>query len=335
MEQPQVTIGIIIALLMAAAGIFLMLKKPKKNNIPTPETLSIEPQSQQPVVPRHLRQNLAESAVPSQPQNTNTADTVTAQITPPHSSEQTQAEIRPDVTNSEAPTSEAVKTDLPTEDIAHIQQQLAEEQQLVAEAEQHSEQVQTVAETVPDDEPAAVTDTEIVEKSAINEWDGSSDILDAHLQQKESQDHQCALATAQDFVEFYLYSNIHRALSGEQLVKILQKYGLRYGEMSCFHRYQDPEKDSPLMFSVLRLDANREIKNFDLEELPKEVCGLAFFLALPNRYAVEGYDQMVSLSQLIARDIGGLLTDQDGNELTQQLKEHWRHFVIEYRPSAG
>lgn len=155
-------------------------------------------------------------------------------------------------------------------------------------------------------------------------------VLDAHLSKQDRLDEQSALATAEKLIALYLYPNPQRALSGDRALRLLTKYGLRYGEMSCFHRYEDPEQTSPLMFSVLRLDEHNAPIGFDLESLSsEEVRGLAFFLALPNPHAATGYDMMASLSTLMARDLEGAVFDENGLELTQQLREHWRHQVIE------
>ena len=174
-------------------------------------------------------------------------------------------------------------------------------------------------------QPISLVSVENLDQQPLN-----ANILDAHLSEQDRLDEESSLATAQKLVALYLYPSPSRALSGERTLKILTKYGLRYGELSCFHRYQDPEKASPLMFSVLRLNDDGAPSGFDLETLSnEEVKGLAFFLALPNVHAVTGYDMMVSLSGLMARDVDGMVFDEQGLELTPQLRDHWRHQVIE------
>jgi cell division protein ZipA len=66
-------------------------------------------------------------------------------------------------------------------------------------------------------------------------------------------------------------------LSGDKALKVLLKYGLRFGEMSCFHRYENTDEPSPLMFSVLRVTDNGPA-GFDLGLSGEQVQGLAFFL---------------------------------------------------------
>jgi len=112
---------------------------------------------------------------------------------------------------------------------------------------------------------------------------------------------------------------------------MLLKYGLRFGELSCFHRYENPEEESHLLFSVLRITENGP-EGFDLESLSSEqVQGLAFFLALPHPDVQKGFDTMVSIAGLIAREIDGTVYDENNLEFTPQLKEHWRHKAIDYR----
>src|SRR5690606_38549396 len=109
----------------------------------------------------------------------------------------------------------------------------------------------------------------------------------------------------------------------------LLKYGLRYGELACFHRYS--EDDSKRLFSVLQM-TDTGMEGFDLETLStQEVKGLAFFLALPHSDAQNASDIMHSISRLIARQVDGLVYDQNQQELTPQLREFWRHQAIDYR----
>lgn len=168
----------------------------------------------------------------------------------------------------------------------------------------------------------------------VEEWQGESALLDAHLQDQERRDDESALAQAEHIVALYVMPNAGRTLSGERTIQLLRQFGLRYGEMSLFHRFADADGTGPLMFSVLRY-ASTGPSGFDLETLPAEqVEGLAFFLALPSKHAVAGYDTMVSISTLLAREIHGQVYDEHMNQLSPQLREHYRHFVLEYRQPA-
>ncbi|KCX78841.1 zipA, C-terminal FtsZ-binding domain protein, partial [Acinetobacter baumannii 754286] len=203
-----------------------------------------------------------------------------------------------------------------------------------AEPEVVSSSEPKVAEVQPKTEPELSLNPNI-ETAEIAEFEGESNILDVHLHEQQRFDDESALAMAEQIIALNVYPNPRRALSGDKALKVLLKYGLRYGEMSCFHRYENTDEPSALMFSVLRMTDNGPA-GFDLETLSTEqVQGLAFFLALPNSKAVTGFDMMTSIAGLIAREIDGKVYDENNLEFTPQLKEHWRHHVIDYRPAQA
>ncbi|AOA57429.1 cell division protein ZipA C-terminal FtsZ-binding domain-containing protein [Acinetobacter larvae] len=170
-----------------------------------------------------------------------------------------------------------------------------------------------------------------IETAEIADFEEESSILDKHLHEQRRFDDESTLANAETLIALNVYPNPRRALSGDKTLKLLLKYGLRFGELSCFHRYENTEEVSPLMFSVLRI-TDEGPTGFDLESLSGEqVQGLAFFLALPHRNVQKGFDTMVSIAGLIAREIDGAVYDENNLEFTPQLKEHWRHKAIDYR----
>ena len=77
------------------------------------------------------------------------------------------------------------------------------------------------------------------------------------------------MSTAETIIALNVYPNPRKALSGDKTLKMLLKYGLRFGELSCFHRYENPEEESHLLFSVLRVTDNGP-DGFDLETLSTE-----------------------------------------------------------------
>lgn len=170
-----------------------------------------------------------------------------------------------------------------------------------------------------------------VETADVQEWQGESALLEAHIEDQDRRDDESALAQAEQVISLYVMPSPSRALSGERTIHLLRQFGLRYGEMSLFHRFQDSDGTGPLMFSVLRYTSEGP-SGFDLETLPTEqVEGLAFFLALPGKHAVAGYDTMVSISTLLAREVAGQVYDEHMNQLSPQLRDHYRNVVLEYR----
>lgn len=326
-------IGIVIAVVIMLVGLMMVLRKPKPVEPSLETELYINPESQQPVIPRHVRDQVLPSEVVTTTEriepnlNTGTVEAETP-VAKTVETVNTEEEKPATTVTAEGASTEAVEPAVATE-------VLQDEQAPVAEPEVAAEQT----ETVPKPEEAK-TETELslnpnIETVAIEEFDGESNILDVHLHEQQRYDDESALATAEQIIALHVYPNPRRALSGDKALKVLLKYGLRFGEMSCFHRYENTEEPSALMFSVLRITDNGPA-GFDLETLSGEqVQGLAFFLALPNSKAVTGYDMMTSIAGLIAREVDGKVYDENNLEFTPQLKEHWRHHVIDYRPNQA
>ncbi|MBI1453096.1 MULTISPECIES: cell division protein ZipA C-terminal FtsZ-binding domain-containing protein [Acinetobacter] len=293
-------LGIVVAVVIMLLGIRLLLKKPTEV-APSLETdLHIHPDSQQPVIPRHVREQL-----------------------------QTDPELRkePVLSEVEAPAdAKAEQADPVAEPIANESSEQKAEVQTVREV---TVSTAVIAEAVKAEEKSPELSLNQIEKAEISEFEDESNILDAHLHEQKLVDEESALATAETYIALNVYPD-SRALSGEKTLKVLMKYGLRFGEMACFHRYS--EDDSKLLFSVLQIGNDGAAAGFDLETLSTEqVKGLAFFLALPHSDVQNAFDTMDSISRLIAREIAGTVYDQNNQEFTPQLREHWRHQAIDYR----
>lgn len=313
-------VGIVIAVAIILLGLFLMFRKPKEY-VPSLESeLHINPETNQPVIPRFVRDQLSKAQA-------------LEQRVEPHLDED-------DKTEAVAEAEPVVEKK--TEDTA---QNVAAEKVATSEAavqDSKQPQVETVKETAvveaEQDKKAEETALSLnpnVETVEIADFEEESSILDMHLHEQQCYDDESALSNAEYIFALNVYPNPRRVLSGDRALKVLLKYGLRFGELSCFHRYENTEEESPLMFSVLRV-TDEGPAGFDLETLSAEqVQGFAFFLALPNPNAQTGFDMMVSIANLIARDIDGKVFDENNCELTQQLKEHWRHQIIDYKPQAA
>ena len=311
-------IGIVIAVVIMLIGLVIILKKQKPIDTDLDETEAyVDADSQQPVLPRHERQQLLDDAL-----------TQSKRVEPSLKVDSIQENTPPIAKND-------TFKHQPVKELASETESSPE--QLVAETSQQAELDFTEEHSTP---PETKIESELslnpnIETVEIAEFEGESNILDVHLHEQQRYDDESALATAEQIIALNVYANPRHALLGEKALKVLLKYGLRFGEMSCFHRYENTEDPSALMFSVLRITDNGPA-GFDLESLATEqVQGLAFFLALPNTKAVTGYDMMTSIAGLIAREIEGKVYDENNLEFTPQLKEHWRHHVIDYRPNQS
>ncbi|ENW93185.1 cell division protein ZipA C-terminal FtsZ-binding domain-containing protein [Acinetobacter dispersus] len=326
-------IGIVAAVAIMLVGLIMILRKPKPVEPSLEADLYINPESQQPVIPRHVRDQLLQNEVVTTTERVEPSLNTEAIVVEP------VAEQVAEATSVETKTTEieqTAKADEVVEAVAEVEAAQKDET-VAAEAETAivSENVEATEKAEESKAEAELSLNPNIETVAIEEFDGESNILDVHLHEQQRYDDESALATAEQIIALNVYPNPRRALSGDKALKVLLKYGLRFGEMSCFHRYENTDEPSALMFSVLRMTDNGPA-GFDLETLSGEqVQGLAFFLALPNSKAVTGYDMMTSIAGLIAREVDGKVYDENNLEFTPQLKEHWRHHVIDYRPNQA
>lgn len=314
-------IGIVIAIVIMLFGIRLILKKPAEAVPSLDADLHIDPDSQTPVIPRHVRSQLSKTESPAAARVEPSLNEEVVDNIAPETEQKEAVKVEPTLTETAQPETKAASP-LDTQVVA---EEAAKTEENTTSAEQESK-----PETVEAAEPKAAEFSlnSNIEKAEISDFNDESSILDAHLHEQKIVDEECSLANAETIISLHVYPQ-GRALSGEKTLKVLLKYGLRYGELACFHRYS--EDGSKLLFSVLRM-ADTGMEGFDLETLStEEVKGLAFFLALPHSDVQNAFDTMDSISRLIAREVDGLVYDQNQQEMTPQLREFWRHQAIDYR----
>jgi len=336
-------VGIVAAIIIMIVGLRMVLRKPAPTEPSLESALHIDPESNQPIIPRHVRDQLpAETPVEITAQESERKEPALQDIPETLEDQAAKTLTSPELSEDKLD-KEMASIDFKTEEtILKIEQPLEQQVALVdvveavpaPDAEPDLANIAVQADEAQVQHAKKIDEFQLnpeIEAATIAEFDGESNLLDVHLHEQQLFDDESALATAQEIVALNVYPNPRRALSGDKTLKVLLKYGLRFGEMACFHRYDKTDEPSPLMFSVLRMTDNGPA-GFDLETLSSEqVQGLAFFLALPHQDALKGFDMMTSIAGLIAREVDGKVFDENNLEFTPQLKEHWRHHVIDYR----
>ena len=365
-------VGIVITICIILWGLRIMFKQPDDGATSLDSELHLDPDSQQPIIPRHARDQLKTEDITEEVKTEEVLVQEEAPIKkrPTHSlvelqqailekeqqaaeqekAEQEKAEQVKTVTSQQmvtetrrTPSTEQVAKEIaqtpsiqPQVDtvVTEIISDTAVQQDVILQESiqsENSNQESSQSNTLNQDVSSRDVLNQDISISEIDDFEGESSILDLHLNEQQRYDDESVLANAENIIALNVYPNIRFALSGDKTLKILLKYGLRYGEMACFHRYEQIDEPSQLMFSVLRI-TDEGHAGFDLETLSTEqVQGLAFFLALPHNDVQKGYDTMVSIAGLIAREIDGTVYDENNLEFTPQLKEHWRHQAIDYR----
>lgn len=177
----------------------------------------------------------------------------------------------------------------------------------------------------------ATADIQTVSKS-----DASGNLLDAHLQEQEMQDQNSALRNAAEVVSLtVLPQNSLMNFDGDTVLQILDAYGLKFGEMNLFHRYEESDGSGPLLFSVMRYAERDGTQPFDLQTLSDEtVDGLTFFLPLPHPRASAGIGAMLSMSGSMARDLNAIVYDEDFEPLDRKGRDALREFVTDYQVAS-
>ncbi|WP_419820001.1 cell division protein ZipA C-terminal FtsZ-binding domain-containing protein [Acinetobacter sp.] len=327
-------IGIVVAVIIILVGLRMVLRKPNDAAPSLESELHINEDCKQPVIPRHVRDQLrtdreSQEQVRVEP-NLTALDSVEVVDEKQQKIEDAAAEsnvVQSTELEHAAITQQTEKTDT----VASAESTTESEKALNVQTEPTTQTNDSAKVVISQDKEEAFQFNAHVETAEIKEFDEESSILDVHLNEQQKYDDESVLSTAETIIALNVYPNPRKALSGDKTLKMLLKYGLRFGELSCFHRYENPEEESHLLFSVLRVTDNGP-DGFDLETLSTEqVQGLAFFLALPHSDVQKGFDTMVSIAGLIAREIDGTVYDENNLEFTPQLKEHWRHKAIDYR----
>ena len=166
-----------------------------------------------------------------------------------------------------------------------------------------------------------------------NEFTENSPYLDRHLdKQKHFDQNNDPLLNAKDAVTLFI-SPRHSAsgLSGKEVLEIARVYGLKYGVMNMYHRHENEDGSGGLWFSMLGVGRDG-VQDFDINTLMnQQFRGLSLFLSLPHPHAMRGYDTMVTIARLIAKDLNADIHDEEGYVLDDDYFEKLRLQVQNYQ----
>lgn len=186
----------------------------------------------------------------------------------------------------------------------------------------------------PQPEPEVEVDNTPAEKFAevSNDFTQNSPMLDRHLIEQQTFDqNNDPLLNAQDTVTIVITPrNQYVGLSGKEVLNIVRNYGLKYGVMNMYHRYEREDGMGDLWFSMMGVDYNG-VQVFDLNTLPDaHFTGLSLFLSLPHPHALRGFESMVSTARMIAKDLNADIHDEEGYLLDDAYIEKIRLQVADY-----
>ena len=120
-------------------------------------------------------------------------------------------------------------------------------------------------------------------------------------------------------------------IRGRELLALIDKYGLRYGAMNMFHRYEHKDGTGILWFSMMGITDNG-IAPFDPHSVATNTYnGVVVFLSLPHPQAVHSFDSMMSIAYMMASDLDAMILDEENEPVTPEYKQQLRNQVRDYQ----
>lgn len=168
--------------------------------------------------------------------------------------------------------------------------------------------------------------------SKLVAFDEEAALLEPHFQHKadDSVRDQDTLLANKATLTIFLTPREHTGIDGTTILQLAKRYGLKYGALNMFHRYENAEGSGMLWFSVLGVDTDG-LQGFDLVELTQSnYRGLAFFLSLPHPNALAGFDSMTQIAYAIADELDADIHDDNGYFIGQNELEQLKSFAIHY-----
>lgn len=131
---------------------------------------------------------------------------------------------------------------------------------------------------------------------------------------------------ANDIIILYVLSNADRPYVGYELLQAILSAGLRFGEMSIFHYYEDGNARKNRLFS---LASATKPGTFDLPKMGAHTSkGLSMFMELnPENPLMTSFEKMISIAKQLVEDLSGSLLNEHHEELTEEMIDQWRKQV--------
>lgn len=167
----------------------------------------------------------------------------------------------------------------------------------------------------------------------LDRFNGEASMLDDYFRnqhQEPNQDNE-ALLNHVETLAVVITPRDGEGVSGTRIIDLARQYGMKYGVLNMFHRYENPEGWGMLWFSMLGVGVDG-VKSFDLLELPQmNYKGLVLFLSLPHPKALHGFDSMVQVAQTIATELDADVHDELDYLIDADRLNEMRAYVSEYK----
>lgn len=163
--------------------------------------------------------------------------------------------------------------------------------------------------------------------------EGDEDDSEEDYPEDDEESEESAASESQAEPEEVLIINIMapkgEMFNGADLLDIVLKCGLRYGNMDIFHRYSDVQGNGALLFSMANMVRPG---TFDLDAMDEfSTPGVSLFMTLPIKAdSMQSFDLMVETAQAISQTLGGELKDEQRSAMTRQTLEHCRQRISDF-----
>ena len=166
-------------------------------------------------------------------------------------------------------------------------------------------------------------------------FNDNSPILDQHLSEPVDDTQNAPLINAKDNINITILPHQYRdrpaaVIRGRDLLALIDKYGLRYGAMNMFHRYEQKDGTGMLWFSMMGI-TDSGIAPFDPHSVAtNNYNGVVVFLSLPHPQALRSFDSMMSIAYMMASDLDAVMLDEENDPITPEYKQQLRNQVRDY-----
>ena len=134
---------------------------------------------------------------------------------------------------------------------------------------------------------------------------------------------------AKEVIVINVIAKGEQAFDGAGLLQSLLSSGMRFGDMSIFHRYANDNGTGKILFSMAN---GVEPGIFSVDDIDgTSTPAVSFFMGLPGPgEPLKAFTKMVETARQLALDLGGELKDEQFSVMTQQTIEHCRQRIIDY-----
>lgn len=195
------------------------------------------------------------------------------------------------------------------EDVPVLMEPVAEDP--AAEDDRHEE----AREEAREEAPAPVIDQESVQEEPVEET-------------------RVAAPVAADRPEYFVVvyvTAVGQPFTGQRLLECLVDNNMQFGEMSIFHRHGSGE------FTEFSLVNAVEPGTFDMNTIDSlKTPAVSLFMRVHEQpEPVRVFDEMISVAESLANELGGEVKDETRSVLTPQTVEHGREKIRAYQLKHG